>query len=46
MDGRKPEVESRRLWRHQEDQSPINRHMETRPGAVQQVMLLSVSTHL
>lgn len=40
MDGCKPEVESRRLWRHQEDQSPIDRHLETGPGAVQQVILL------
>lgn len=46
MGGCKPEVESRRLRRHQEDQSPINRHLETGPGAVQQVMLLSVSTRI
>lgn len=40
----KPQVEPRRLRRHQEDQSPIDWDLETRPGALQQVNIPS-ETH-
>lgn len=43
--GCEPEVESRWVRRHQEDQSPFNWHLETWPGAIQQVNIHSLSLY-